>query len=195
MNEEIMLANKSLHSFFFSHLNWTKEEDEQKKLGFYIETLELPKLTERMFGLIKYWPVMYCLNLIGFNKAAGIQNALTYASSSCIGGLLIESTEPVDFVKIGRVVQRVWLKADQLSCQLQPLTGVLFFALRIKNEGATGAFSILEQKKIMSSYLSAQKIFEADERHVAFMFRIGKGDNPSAQATRFPIEQVVTLSN
>ena len=28
-NEEVMLANRSLHQFFFSHVSWTKEEDEE----------------------------------------------------------------------------------------------------------------------------------------------------------------------
>ena len=35
-NEEIMLGNRHLHSFFFSHLSWTQEEDARKKIGFYI---------------------------------------------------------------------------------------------------------------------------------------------------------------
>lgn len=190
-NEEVMLANHSLHDFFFSHVSWTKEEDDEKKTGFYIKTLELPPLAEKMFKLFSNWFVMRVLARLGFNRLIAKQNAVTNASASAIGALVIDRTEPLDFVKAGRVTERLWLTAAAHGLSFQPLTGVLFFKLKIEaDEGAV--FSPGEQKLIMDAYREASRICNADGKHIAFMFRVGHGDAPSAHAVRFPLEAVVT---
>ena len=194
-NEEVMLANRSLHQFFFSHVSWTKEEDEQKKVGFYIKTLELPPPAQIMFkALARHWPVMRVLSAIGFNRMVAKQNGEINASSAAIGALMIDGAEPLDFVKIGRTAERLWLAATSLGLSLQPLTGVLFFKLIIEaGEGAV--FSPREQKLITDAYREASRIFGADGKHIAFMFRIGRGDAPSAHAVRFPLADVVTVQS
>lgn len=191
-NEEVMLANRSLHQFFFSHVNWTKEEDDKKKIGFYIKTLELPPPAQVMFKVFRHWPVMRMLGAIGFNRIVAKQNAAINASSAAIGALVIDRTEPLDFVKVGRAVERLWLTATSLGLALQPLTGVLFFKLII-DAGESAAFSPSEQRLITDAYQEAARIFGADGKHIAFMFRIGRGDAPSAHAVRFPLVDVVTV--
>lgn len=191
-NEEVMLANRSLHDFFFSHVSWTKEEDDEKKAGFYIKTLELPPPAEKMFKLFSNWSVMRILARIGFNRLIAKQNAATNASASTIGALVIDRTEPLDFVKTGRVVERLWLTATSLGLSLQPLTGVLFFKLKLDG-GEREEFSPNEQKLITDAYQEASRIFQADGKHIAFMFRVGRGDAPSAHAIRFPLADVVTV--
>lgn len=191
-NEEVMLANKSLHNFFFSHVNWTKEEDEKKKIGFYIKTLELPPPAQIMFRVFQHWSIMRILNKIGFNKIVAQQNGMTNAATAGIGAFMIYNTEPLDFVKVGRSIERLWLTATSLGLSLQPLSGILFFKLKI-DAGETTAFSSYEQNLITNAYQEVSQIFKADGKHIAFMFRIGRGDTPSAQAVRFPLESVVTL--
>ncbi len=191
-NEEIMLSNRSLHGFFFSHVTWTKEEDDRKKIGFYIKTLELPPTTVALFKIIRHWPVMNVLRRIGFHKIAGMQNAQTYGASSAIGALLAESTEPLDCLRVGRTLERVWLTTTSIGLSFQPLTGVLFFNLKlVASEG--NVFSETQQKLIRASYTSAERIFQAEDRPILFMFRIGKGAPPSAHASRFPLKDVVTV--
>ncbi len=185
-NEEIMLANRSLHQFFFSHVNWTKEEDEQRKVGFYIETLELPPPAKVLFRIFRHWPLMRLLATLGFNRVVAAQNAAVNASASAIGAFVIAHTEPLDFVKAGRSVERLWLTATSLGLSLQPLTGVLFFKLKL-DAGEKDGFSPQEQKLITSAYQDASRIFQADGKHIVFMFRIGRGDAPAARAIRFPL--------
>jgi nitroreductase len=192
-NEEVMLANRSLHQFFFSHVSWTKEEDEKNKIGFYIKTLELPPPAEIMIKLSRHWPVMRMLGALGFNRVVAKQNAAINAASAAIGALMIDNTEPLDFVKAGRAVERLWLAATSLGLALQPLTGVLFFKLII-DAGESAVFSPREQKLITDAYQEASRIFGADGKHIAFMFRIGRGDAPSAHAVRFPLGDIVTVA-
>lgn len=191
-NEEVMIGNKALHQFFFSHINWTKEEDEQKKIGFYIKTLELPPPAVFSFKIIKSWSVMKVFRSLGFPKVVAKQNAATYAASAAIGAILLAGDTPLDYIKGGRALERIWLTVTSLGLSLQPLTGILFFDLRISH-GDTDLFSADEQKKIISAYETAQGVLSTGSRRVGFMFRVGRGEAPSAQAVRFPIKDVVTV--
>lgn len=191
-NEEIMLANKNLHNFFFSHVSWTKEDDEKNKTGFYIKTLELPPPAEKMFKLFSNWGVMRVLAKLGFTKIIAKQNAATNAAAAAFGAIIIKNTEPLTFVEAGRAMERVWLTATSLGLSFQPLTGILFFKLKINGKEAD-AFSTKEQELIKQAYRKVNGIFSADDKHVAFMFRIGKGAPPSAHAIRFPLQEVISV--
>jgi len=191
-NEEVMLANHTLHQFFFSHVNWTKEEDEKKKVGFYIKTLELPPPAEFMFKIFRQWPLMRIFNSVGFNRIVAKQNCSINASAAAIGALMIANIEPLDFVKIGRTTERIWLTATALGLSFQPLAGIPFFKLKI--DGGEGElFSQREQKIIADVCSKAAEIVKAGGKHIAFMFRVGRGDAPSARAIRFPLEEVVAV--
>lgn len=191
-NEEIMLGNRDLHRFFFSHVNWTKQEDEEKKIGFYIKTLELPPPAQLMFRLVQYWPLMRALKSIGMHRVVAAQNAGLNASAAAMGALLIDGLEPVDFMEAGRAVERIWLTATSKGLSLQPLTGVLFFKLLIEH-GEDPMFSPDERATILNAYDEAAAIVGAGDKRIAFLFRIGRGAAPSARAIRFPLDEVVTI--
>jgi nitroreductase len=189
-NEEVMLGNRALHQFFFSHVSWTKEEDEKNKIGFYIKTLELPPPAEKMFKLFSNWSIMRVLAALGFNRVVAGQNAATNAAASAMGAFMLSAKEPLDFVKLGRAVERTWLTVTSLGLAFQPLTGVLFFKLKIDG-GEGAAFSAQERERIEAAYADVARLFEAGEQQVAFMFRVGRADAPSAHAIRYPLSEVV----
>lgn len=191
-NEEVMLGNRDLHRFFFSHVNWTKQEDDEKKIGFYIKTLELPPPAQVLFRLFRYWPVMRLFAALGMNRAVASQNGAVNASAAAIGALLIDGTDPVDFLEAGRSVERIWLTAASKGLSLQPMTGVLFFKLLIEHE-EDPMFSSGERAIIRKAYGDAAEITGAGDKHIAFMFRVGRGEAPSARAIRFPLDEAVTI--
>src|SRR3989344_3031731 len=63
VNERVMFDNQFLHNFFFNHINWTEEEEKEKRIGFYIKTLELPPPARVLFKIIRYLPVIKIFNL------------------------------------------------------------------------------------------------------------------------------------
>lgn len=188
-NEEVMLQNKFLHNFFFSHINWTKEEDHKKKVGFYIKTLELPAPIEFMFKIIKNWEVVKFFNKIGFAKMVGKQNAKLYAEAAAIGVIAIDNENRESYVNAGRALERIWLTATAYNLSMQPLTGLLFMHLRIRN-GDSDKFSKKEVDLIKYHYDQVKKCFSED-KNMVMMFRIGKSSTPTAQAVRFDINDVV----
>jgi nitroreductase len=190
-NEEVMMSNREIHDFFFDHVTWTKEEDNKKKVGFYIKTLELPKPAQVAFRLFRHWLIMSIFNKLGAPAAIGKQNGAVYAQAGAIGVITIPANTPTDYLMVGRVFERLWLKVTELGLSLQPMTGVLFFMLGIKN-GVTASFSSEQLKKIKQSYADIEATFKIEPNQtIALMFRIGKADKPTAQARKFDVEDVL----
>ncbi|MBX4199985.1 nitroreductase family protein [Candidatus Parcubacteria bacterium] len=192
-NERVMFSNKHLHNFFFTHLNWTKEEDARKKIGFYIETLELPSPAKIFFKIIKSWPVINVLNKIGFYKTVGRQNGEINSKTGAFGCLTIKSTSPETFVNVGRILERLWLTSTKLGLSLQPLTGVLFFMYQIR-AGNTEKFSSKQIAMIEEAYENIGRAFKIKpEEIITFMFRVGHADSPSAHSSRFNVNEVAEI--
>jgi len=191
-NESIMMSNKFLHNFFFSHVNWTKEEDEKKKIGFFIDTLELPPPAKIGFKIFKNWKITNLFNKIGLYKLIGKQNAKIYSSSSGIGIIIIKNMSPENFINSGKIMQRMWLTLTKMGLSLQPLTGVIFFMYKVLAK-ETEKFSEDQVKTIKKSYEKIKNIFNLEDSDiVAFMFRVGYAEKPSARSVRFNVEEVIT---
>lgn len=192
LNESIMMNNEFMHDFFFSHVTWTKEKDEQKKIGFFVDTLELPLPAKKMFKIVENWKVANFLNKFGFHKIVGIQNAKTYASSSGFGILSIKDTSPDGFIHAGMALEQVWLTATKLGLNFQPVSGLLFLVHAIKLEG-TAKFSKNQKEQIEKGYETIKQTFPTNSgENVVFMFRFGHGGGePTAKSLRFNVEDFI----
>ncbi len=193
-NEVVMLNNEYLHNFFFSHVSWTKEEDSKKKIGFFIDTLELPPPAKVGFRFISSWKKARLLNkLLGFNKIVGKQNGAVNAKASGIGLISLPTNTPASAVSAGRALERTWLTATKLGLSMQPLTGILYFYMRIL-AGETEHFNEKEIAHIKTAYNKISEIFSIGDQVPFFMFRIGRGEPPSARASRFTLEEVTEVT-
>jgi hypothetical protein len=187
VNEQVMFDNRFLHHFFFTHINWTKEEDEKRRVGFYIDTLELPPPIKPIFKLFRFWPAIKLFNKVGFAERVAAGNAKNYASSAAMGAVIVPRNAPPDFVTAGRIMQRVWLTATWLGLSIQPLAGVLFYMQGI-SAGRTERFTPQQLDLIWEAYGKIRKVFGVNGESVAMMFRIGEGGEPSARASKLPAE-------
>lgn len=186
MNERVMFDNQFLHNFFFTHITWTKEEDEKNRVGFYIKTLEMPPPAQVAMKLFRLWPVMRFLNKFGAAKAIAQTNTGVYASSSAIGAVIMPKEGPDHFIDAGRMMQRIWLTATKLGLSIQPITGVLFFTHGI-NAGKTDKFMPHHLELIKNAHADIYRTLEVgDGETVAMMFRIGYDGEPTARAMKMP---------
>jgi len=183
VNEKVMFGNKHLHKFFFDHINWTKKEDAENRVGFYIKTLELPLPIQKIFPLFRSWRLISICNRLGLNNLIAKGNVNIYASSSAMGAILIDDYSPRNMVIAGRMLQRVWLRATEMGLSLQPLTGVAFFTQRIQAKD-TDKFSEDHIVLIQAAYEKITDIFSVDKKVAPLMFRIGYGKNPTAHALK-----------
>ncbi len=194
-NEVVMLSNKHLHEFFFSHVNWTKEEDDLKKIGFFIHTLELPPPAKVGFKILKNWKIAKIMQKVGMHKSVGKQNAKVNSSAAGFGAISIPNKDPQSFLNAGRSMQRIWLTATKLGLSMQPLTGIIFFMYKVlANE--TEKFSEKHISIIKEAYGEIENVFSISSNEtIAFMFRIGHGGKPTARSSRFPVDKVSEVIN
>jgi len=190
-NEKVVLANKYLHHFFFSHVMWSEEEARDKGWGIYVKTLEMPKPGEIIFKLCSKWPIMKLLNLVGLPNLVSKQNEMVYRRSGEFGAIIIEDDSPKSFLAAGRMIERVWLTATKLGLGFNAMAGVTLLAYNITSEGGKNLKEI-EKKMIMSAYGSIMNAFKVEKDIIPFVFRVGKTDSPSARSFRLPLEKVVT---
>ncbi len=189
-NERVIFENKLMHGFFFNHINWTKQEDDEKSIGFYIDTLELPPPVKVLFKLFRRWPVMRVLGVVGFPRFVALGNGQLYASGSLVGAIVIDDETPEHFVQAGMTAQRIWLNTTKLGLSFQPLAGLIYLFLRVKH-GDLAAFEHRHIHLMQKGYTSMQKALGVENKTIAFMFRIGDGGEPTARATRLDINRFV----
>ncbi|MEK7185436.1 MAG: hypothetical protein AAB468_02060 [Patescibacteria group bacterium] len=186
ISERVLFENRSLHDFFFKHINWTKEEDDQKRTGFYIKTLELPPPAKAGFKLFRHWPVLKFFNKLGASAMVARENSKIYSTAAAMLAIVIPNVNSASYVEAGRLLEEVWLRVTKLDLSLQPMTGVLWFHLRLWS-GDTGNFSTEHRRQIEEAYETVHGAVDAGDGVVAMLLRIGKSGAPSARSARFSL--------
>ncbi len=187
-NEEIMFTNKHIHDFFFDHVSWTAHEDGIKKVGFFIDTLELPPPGRFVFRLLRIWPIAKILTSLGLHRLVAKENGVVNAAAAAIGVVCVKGPEPKDMVQAGRAIERMWLTATSLGLSVQPLTGVLFFDL-MRTYGDASKFSVSHTRMIKEAVEEVARLSGFTEGTIIFMFRVGISDPPTARSSRFSLDQ------
>lgn len=190
VNEQVMFGNKFIHNFFFEHINWTEKEEAEKKLGFYIKTLELPPPVQVALRLFRHWSAMNLLNKFGLNKIIAKGNAVNYSNASAMVAFTVKSSAPREFIVAGRLMQRLWLKVTKMGLSAQPMAGMLFFMQAIDG-GEIDKFSESQAELIKNAYKKNKNIFGLNGTVSPVMIlRIGYGGEPSARSSKKPPEMV-----
>jgi hypothetical protein len=182
VNEKVVLENRQLHHFLFSHITWNEEDDEKKK-GFFVKTLELKGPQVVAFKLFRHWPILKLFNKIGASDLVARDNAKIYKQSGAFVAIIANDTSPFSFLKSGMLMQKFWLRATKLALGVQPLTGVLFLHHRI-TAGDNAGLSPTHITLIENAYSVFEKIFETKDKKITMMFRLGYADKPSAKCLR-----------
>lgn len=181
--EQIALETKFLHKLFFADIVWTEKEEQEKKCGLYLKTMELPPPAQILFKIIRYWPVMKTFNTLGFAKMVAKTNAKLYAKSGAFGIVVTEGDSAKDFINAGRLTQRVWLKTTKMRLGMHPVTGILFLARRVM-AGEAKELSEEHIQLVKKSYETIKSSFGIENGVIAMAFRIGYADKPSARCSR-----------
>lgn len=189
VNEQVMFGNKFIHNFFFEHINWTEKEELEKRLGFYIKTLELPLPVRVALKLFRHWPIMNLLNKIGLNKIIAKANAVNYANASAMVAFTVKSSAPRDFIIAGRVMQKLWLKITKMNLNAQPIAGMLFFMQAIIG-GETDKFAPFQVELIKNAYEKIKNVFGINNKIPVMILRVGYGGEPTAKSLKKPPEVV-----
>ena len=186
-NERVLMEHKGLHDFLFSMIRWSRSE-EQRSPGLFIRTMEFPGPVRILLKyVISHWSLLKVLNLIGMSKSIAQQSGAVYKASSVVGALIIDSDADQAYIDAGRVLQRIWLTATLSGLSMQPITAIPYLRDRVE-AGESEMFSVEHRTLIRQAYAVMVRAFgiRREERHIAMVFRLGRGEKPSATSHKLP---------
>src|SRR3989344_1894949 len=174
LHERLIFENKMIHNIVFSSILWSEKENFEKRKGLYIKTKfpDTPSFLLPLMKIFKKWSVVKILNKIGFPEKIHKQSAASCISSSALCAILVNSEENVNFLKGGRLLQRIWLTATKLGLSIQPMTGIPYLARRIFSGNSEG-FSPEQVTLIKQADTIIDGIFNMDKKKIIMIFRLG----------------------
>lgn len=181
-NEIVMFEDKNLHRLFFKELVWTDLEEKEKRSGLYLRTMELAPPQAIALRLFKFWPIMRLFDFFGAARGIAAGNAKGYAACALYGAVLYND-EDKGFIHVGRVIERTWLKATDMGLSFHLQTGINFLWQRVLHEERS-IFETTHKDIICAKYKSMTNIFEAGDKLVPAIFRIGYDGEPSGRSSR-----------
>ncbi len=181
--EQIMLQFKPLHDYFFHMIRWTSAQDREQKSGLYVKTMELLPPQVVIFKLYSFWPIAKILNALGLSKFIGSENAKIYKQASAFILFSTPDDTPESYLRLGSVLQRVWLTATQLGLSVQPVAGVLYLNQRLVANHLP-ELSPAQQKLIADAAQSIASIFAAPTEQARMLIRVGEANPPTAYARK-----------
>jgi hypothetical protein len=184
VNERLLMENRTLHDFLFNMIRWSRSE-ESVTPGLYIKTMEFPPPVQVLFRFVlRFWPIVKILNIIGLSRFIPKQSAQGYRASSAFGAIVLTGDTDADFIFAGRAFERVWLTATALGVSVQPVTAIPYLAQRVV-AGAATAFVPSHQEMIREANDALASAFHLQGReHIAMLFRVGYGDAPTATSSK-----------
>lgn len=184
--EIAILENEELHKLLFDNVVWTAKEEEEKKSGLFVKTLEFAPPQEFVFKLCRKWLVMRFLNTFGFAKFIANDDAKKYATGAAYIAIVSNTLSKESFVNAGRVMERVWLLANLNDYAVHPVTATLFFGHRIRR-GKEDGLTASSWELMRSAFTQARRALDVtDEEHVLFMMRIGKAKPAQTRSSKKP---------
>lgn len=188
MNERIVLENIYLHKFLFNYIRWSKKEILEKLDGMYVKTFEMKPPQTAIFKICSYWPILKLLNKVGISKLVAGENKKIYLQSAAMGVAVLDGDAEKNFILGGRLMQRIWLECARMNLNVQPLMGIVFLGQRLM-AGEADMLSLEHQKILKNAYGTIKNVFGVNNETIAFLFRVGGGDLPSAYSPRLPLEE------
>jgi len=181
--EVVILENRMLHEYLFKDIVWSIKDERRLKSGLYIATMEFNTLQTFLFKSARYWPIMKLGMAVRFPYFIAHEDAKLYSTGAAMGLITIPDASRESYIRAGRLMQRVWLKASKLHLAFQPITATLFFAQRILANDAE-ELTMRHRDLLTRSYRDICDAFGVSDKIPAVMFRVGHAEPASARCSR-----------
>ncbi len=167
--------NPILHAEMFGSVRfdagWTATTTEGVPKG----ALELPPLERPMFTMMRHWPVQRVINLVGMHHFIGWRGAaLPCQLAPHLCTITGPDSSPASAVSAGRLLQRVWLGAENLGLAFQMFAASAVYAFE-------GAYPLPQD---LRRRLEAGWALLSPNARPYLVFRLGNADRASVRSGR-----------
>lgn len=193
--ERIRILEDIGHKDFVNELRWSDEEAQRKKDGIELGSIDLSASERAGLFVAKNPNVIKHLREWNLGSAFSKLTFNTVESASAIGVLRLSDWSEQSFVNGGRILERIWLKANQLGISFQPTAASVFMYFRLLEANKRGysenSISLLNQ--LLPKYDNMLNI-SSNKNKVIFIFRLSEGINETQRSIRKPVEDVLCLN-
>jgi len=188
--EKIRLLEDMGHRDFVHEIRWTQEENDRKKDGVDLRTLDITNAERVGLQVAKDKNIIDLLNQW---KGGGAFKKLTKKSidsASAIGVISMPGNTKADYLNGGRMLQKLWLEANASGVAFQPVSASLFVYARLfrgLGEGMSegGKKALLDLRPRFEKALGM-----TTEKTEIFIFRLCKAAEPKVKSLRKPLDEV-----
>lgn len=178
---------------FIKEVRWTEKDARETKDGIDIATLELSGTEKAAMGLLKDPRTVKFFRkfLMGYGLTKISKDTIT--KSSAIMLLQGDYFSPKTYLEGGKVLQRIWIKANMLGISFQPVTAMLFIFQKVLRDGNHG-FTLDEVREIEKLKLKFDIIFKSEGESASldlFMFRLNMAEDPTVRAFRRDVQDTL----
>jgi hypothetical protein len=186
--------DKRGHFDFVHEIRWNEQDTKITRDGIDIRTVELTPSEEAGFRVAKEWSIIE--KLVDWNGGDAFKKLAIKGinSASCLAMVSMPSDTPIDFLKGGRAVQRIWLSASKLEISFQPMSPSTFLFSKLSG-GDTKEFSneiIQKLKKLRLDFVELLSLKPGIGE--IFIFRLFKAEEPKVRSLRLPLEDILYIS-
>ncbi|HSF55388.1 MAG TPA: Rv1355c family protein [Algoriphagus sp.] len=178
---------------FIKEVRWTEKDAIESKDGIDIGTLEMSATDRAAMGLLRDPRTVKFFRkfLMGYGLTKISKDTLT--TSSAIMLLQGDEFSPFSYLEGGKVLQRIWIKANMMGISIQPVAAMLFIFHKVLREVDHG-FTRDEENEIKKLKIKFDRLFKsANGTQDLFMFRLNKAGEPSVRAYRRDVEDTLIL--
>ena len=178
---------------FIKEVRWSEKDAIDTKDGIDIATLEMSGTEKAAMGLLKDPRTVKFFRkfLMGYGLTKISKDTL--CTSSAIMLLQGNTYSAATYLEAGKVLQRIWIKANMMGISFQPVTAMLFIFHKVFRELDHG-FTAEEEKEIKKLKNKFDEVFNNKNGiQDLFMFRLNKSGEPSVRAYRRDVEDTLIL--
>ena len=178
--------NPILHTEMFESIRFDVGWHQICTDGLAPATLEVERALRPLFKLMRHWPIMRLMNILGLASQLGWRAGdLPCRFAPHIGVISALSLADNDQIMAGRVFQRTWLSAAQRGLALQPMPASALYAQKTSIDQGISA-KLQRQLQEGWNYLGHEKT-------PVVLFRMGHAEPPTVVSGRQSLDYYLII--
>jgi hypothetical protein len=193
--DKIRLLNQQGHEEFFSEVRWDENHAKQTGDGIDIHAVDVTIGEIAAFKMAADWEPVSMLSKWKQGNAFKKMSKKSLASASSIIVFTVSELNHKNLIKVGRMVERVWLMADKYQVAVHPMLSSAFFFNRLLHGKKVGLSQddVAELQQMRAKFLNVFPIRENE--HEVFLMKLSKAEDNGVRACRLNKNKLFITTN
>lgn len=188
-----MFTPAAHEDFIKKEMRWNQQQILETADGIGINTLDLSNQDQIGLRLMKDERAVEFLKKIKGGNAFKYLALKQFQSSPAIGLITLPQHSPLDYLKGGMAVEKLWLAATALGYQIHPVNVPLIFFYK-NNVQKLNDLPEESRKQIFNLHQKLKHLFKiTDNIAEVFMFRIFKAESSPQRTIRKPLNKTLSI--